>query len=406
MPRVAVILRFSAVALLLSWAAAGSVFATSLRKFDEFGMLSHCDLTARLDNFAINLQETPTAYGQIISYAPPGRGERLLELIKDYLVNMRGLAPRRVKTNYGGRNSDPTEPKIELWIIPKNVRPVEPLKFETDVETFKGLFIDVERDDDFGVESESEMGPGIGGTSDAAFADMLNQQKSAIGYLVVYSGEDLTPGAWKNIAQQEISDLQEFKVEISRVKVVFGGHQKKTRVQYWILPKDAPPPVPDAGAELPLAKTVKVRDFYAYELGSEQNQKNVFTRLKEILTADKTVRAFLVVRLETPTTVDEAEPGEAKPDAAPVVDNEPVSEPVEEREPADLTKLVEKWRAELANTHKISADRFIVLFTTAGEADSSYVSLWIVPKGQPLPNPNEEEEPAEDTAKDPGVDRP
>ncbi len=38
------------------------------------------------------------------------------------------------------------------------------------------------------------MGQGIGGTSNDSFADILNQQKNAIGYVVVYRGEDLTSG--------------------------------------------------------------------------------------------------------------------------------------------------------------------------------------------------------------------
>lgn len=143
--------------------------------------------------------------------------------------------------------------------------------------------------------------------------------------------------------------------------------------------------MPDAGPELPLANTVKVRDFYAYDLGTEQNQINLFARLKETLNAEKTVRAFLVVRLEAPTpVVEESEP--------PIVDDESSSGPVEEREPIDLTKLVEKWRVELANTHKIGPDRFIVVFTTAGDFEPGQLSLWIVPKGQPLPDPNKEDE--------------
>ena len=85
------------------------------------------------------------------------------------------------------------------------------------------------------------------------------------------------------------------------------------------------------------------------------------------------MRAFVVVRLEVPDPEEPPTPSDELP------------------EQADLTKLVEKWRAELATTHKIGPDRFIVLFTTAPNFEGSHLRLWIVPKGHPLPNPHEEE---------------
>lgn len=386
---VAYILRISFVAALLLCGlhnvAAQMAEPTRARKFDEFGTLSHCDVTARLDNLAIFLQDDPSASGHIISYAPPGMGERLLKLLKGYLVETRGLRPARIATTYGGRNSDLTEPKIELWIVPRGAASPAPQKYDTDVETFKGLLLDQVIGDDFGVQYQDEMGPGIGGTARPSFADILQQQKNATGYIVVYSGEDATPGAWRQLAEDEIEYLKPYSVEASRIKVIFGGHQKETKVQLWIAPKDEPPPVRDAGPELPLEKTVKAGDFYTYGLNDKQSQTNFFKRLTDVLRTDKTVRAFLVVRLDPPAT-DE-----------PIVDVEPLptqvtEEPIEETEDVDLTKLVEAWRAELLNKHKIGPDRFIVLFTTTREAESSQLSLWIVPKGQPLPDPNEDDE--------------
>src|SRR5689334_3424603 len=75
-------------------------------KFDAFGPVGHCDVTARLDNFAIQLQNQSSLRGAVISYAPEGEGwgtgKQVLEIIKDYLVNTRGLAPERFKMVYGG----------------------------------------------------------------------------------------------------------------------------------------------------------------------------------------------------------------------------------------------------------------------------------------------------------------
>ena len=358
------------------------------RKFDEFGRVGHCDVTARLDNLAIQLQNTPKAEAHIIAYAPPGQGEQLLKIIKDYLINTRGLRAKQIKTTYGGRNSDLNEAKIELWIVPQNAAPPETQTHETKVETFTGRLLHSPAGDDYGVDIPLDMGPGIGGTTDASFVDILNQQKNSIGYVVVYSGEDLTPGAWRIIAQNKVDYLKELQLGSDRVKVIFGGHRKETALELWVLPKNAPPPVREAGPEQPLARTVKVGDFSEFTLG-KQNQTNLFTRLTGILRAQKNLRAFLVVSLEVPTPV--------ALDEVPAIEEPPVAsveaaEPIEEEPLVDFTKLVEKWRVELANTHKIGADRFIVLFTTGGVYEPSHLSLWIVPKGQPLPDPKEEEE--------------
>ncbi|HKY45405.1 MAG TPA: hypothetical protein VJM50_20095 [Pyrinomonadaceae bacterium] len=379
MSKVAAILRFS-VALLLSCGFSPSVYAqlpeldarTGATKLDEFATIRHCDLTARLDNLAIFVQETPGAKAHIIFYGPPGSEETPLKSLKDYLVDSRGIPGERIETTYGGRNSDLKLPKIQLWLVPRDALPPEPQQLAPpNLENFKGLFDDGRAWDRPEIEIEDEMmGPGIGSTSDASFVDILNQQNNAIGYLVVFSGEDAIPGAWRRIAQDQIDYLKKLNVDPARVKTIFGGHQKQTRRQLWILPKDAPPPVRDAGPELPPAKTVKVDDYYAETLGDPKNEARVFARLKEIVTAHKGVGVFVAVRLGS---VEEP----------PVDDGEP--------EPADLKKLVEKWRVKLANTHKIFADRFVVSFTTAPEFESSHLRIWIVPKGQPLPDPNEEE---------------
>src|SRR5688500_19337643 len=101
-------------------------------RFDQFGKVGHCDLGARLDNFEIQVQNTSGSQANIIVYGPdgegPGTGRYFLELIKDYFVNVRGFKPNRVKTIYGGRNSDLAQPLIELWIVPKGAASPEPQK--------------------------------------------------------------------------------------------------------------------------------------------------------------------------------------------------------------------------------------------------------------------------------------
>ncbi len=386
--------------LLLASGASQLVWAHSPdsppRKFDEFGKLRHCDLTARLDNLAIQIQYQPSASAAIIAYGPKGNGygsgKNSLARIKDYLVNSRGIEPNKIITIYGGGNVDLNEPRIQLWVIPKGAPLPEPEKQETNLETFQGLLVQESTGDDFGMEfyAEDGMGAGIPGSTDASFAELLSVQKKAIGYIVVHSGDDLSPGAWRNVAQQQVEAFKSLKVDTSRLKIIHGGRQQKTTLQLWVLPKDAAPPITNAPDE-PLNRTVRVGDFYAGTF-DKKNQKNFVKRLADTLQADKSVRAFIVVRLEQPIPEEPVDATET-----PVVeqvetpDVEAPTEPIEEEPEVDLTQLVEKFRLELAKNHRITEDRITVVFTTAPETSSSYISLWIVPKGAPLPDPNESE---------------
>lgn len=88
-------------------------------KFDEYGNIAFNDEKARLDNFAIELQNNPDAQGYIIAYG--GRRGRAGEAMaradraKNYLVNTRGVDPGRIVTVDGGYREDLT---VELWIVP------------------------------------------------------------------------------------------------------------------------------------------------------------------------------------------------------------------------------------------------------------------------------------------------
>ena len=177
-------------------------------RFDAFGQLGHCDVTARLDNFAVQIQNQPGARGAVLTYAPEGEGwgtgKQVLEIIKGYLVEARGVSEDRIKLIYGGRNSEKHHSDTELWIVPQGAPLPKPEKRESDVATFQGLYYEGPGYDDFGVEVIAEMGPGIGSSIDASLADMLHQQKNAIVYIVIYSGEDLTPGAWRALTPHEV----------------------------------------------------------------------------------------------------------------------------------------------------------------------------------------------------------
>jgi hypothetical protein len=377
-----------------------------ISKFDQFGALGHCDLTARLDNFAIQLQHDSETTGHIVAYGPEGdglgTGKHFLKLMKEYLVSTRGLPKRRVNTIYAGRNPVLYEPRIELWISPQGANAPEPTRFETNIDTFKGKFTTEEAHDFVDVlwEDEGEMGSGIGLTTDATIADMLQQQKKAITYIVTYNGETAVPGSSRRMAARKLEAFKEHKVDISRVKTIFGGVRKKTEIEIWVTGPGDPPPVKDAGPEPPPLKNAEITLHDDGTMGVPKNERAVFNRMLEVLREQPSLKVVVIVELQTKEPEPEPE-AESTPVAIGLPEQQSELLTVEEDDPpADLPKLVQKWREELINTHKILPDRFIVLFATGDTGN--YIQLWAMPPGQPLPEPDkEEEEEPSDVVQDP-----
>jgi hypothetical protein len=97
------------------------------RKFDEFPDIQRNDEKARLDNFAIELQNDPTATAYVIVY--PGKNSKRGDVqhhssrIIEYLVHSRGLDEGRIVTLVG-----PTRDQllVQLWVSPAGATPPKP----------------------------------------------------------------------------------------------------------------------------------------------------------------------------------------------------------------------------------------------------------------------------------------
>ncbi len=86
------------------------------RKFDEYGDIRFNDEKARLDNYAIQLQNEPGASGYIIAYGTcAGEAQARADRAKNYLVNTRGIDASRIVTVDGGCRTDLA---VELWVVP------------------------------------------------------------------------------------------------------------------------------------------------------------------------------------------------------------------------------------------------------------------------------------------------
>ncbi len=90
-------------------------------KFDEYGNIKFNDEKARLDNYAIQLQNQPGAQGYVVAYGScAGEAQARADRAKDYLVNTRQIDAGRLVTVDGGCRSDLS---VELWIVPTGATP-------------------------------------------------------------------------------------------------------------------------------------------------------------------------------------------------------------------------------------------------------------------------------------------
>lgn len=354
--------------LLFAHAPAFAQKTLCYRVFDEYGQLRYEDHIARLDNYAIQLQEEPQMRGYIVVYAPKSASKEIRDSIKEYLVNTRGIAASRVKTVYAGYNRDLAEPRIQLHILPQDMT-FDVEKHDENLEGFRGKLVEYNYDDEVEIvsdtvsdEEESDV-PSFGNVAFAAFDEILKAQKNATGYILAFNGADAVPGAWQRVGQSTFEALKKFGVEPGRLNIAYGGQSKETQVQLWIMPKGETPPIKDPDSEPPLAKAVQLGEFDAVDLGNPKNESAVFKRLLTLMRENARLRACLIVRMEAGVSDDT-------------------------EEPADLFKLVDKWKNDLTSKHQIVADRVVLLYANAEEGRRASLEVWIVPRGQPLPNPD------------------
>ncbi|HKG14731.1 MAG TPA: hypothetical protein VKB12_15490 [Pyrinomonadaceae bacterium] len=350
-------------------------------KIDEFGLARGCDHGARLDNFAIELQNFPDHVGYVIAYGVEGEASGAagfrLKVTKDYLVNSRGIDEDRIVTLYGGPYRDKTETHAELWRVPPGAEVPKPVRYKNDAATFKGKFDEYDGWDEVVLSPyDAGTGPSVGDMTLAGFAEVLRLQPSAVAYVVTYHGREAAPGAWRRVGEREAESLRwEYGVDASRVGVLFGGYEKRTTVCLWVLPKDAPPPVRRDKKERRPLKAVKVIEAGRHPLRWEENERSVFRGFAEVLKGDAELNLCFVVR----------------PDAPGVEEFDPDNPPDPEEPPdVDMVKLVEKWKARLSKEYGVGGHRVIVLVAVPSEDDwrAGRLEAWAVPPGAALPDPS------------------
>jgi hypothetical protein len=268
-----IILPIVCLAPSLGYSVQAQSVTQTARKFDEFGDIQYSDLIARLDNFAVQLQQEPNTRGFVVVYRSRrdlyGLSSRLASRMKGYLVYSRGLPVERVVTIDGGIASSLVQ---ELWIVPVGTAPTP----RGDV--YSGQLVDTEsawKFDEyyFPLLQDSRAGEGyntFGGNSLEAFADALRKQPDSQAYIIAYAQYYIErwkinefgrktrtrqrisldrPGTALKVLNAVKADLvNRYLVASSKIKVMNGGYRKLRQVELWIVPRGEHAPIPTPNA--------------------------------------------------------------------------------------------------------------------------------------------------------------
>jgi hypothetical protein len=254
---------------LLALSAASAQTNNQARKFDEFGDIQYSDLIARLDNFAIQLQNEPSSKGFILVYRTrrdlPGLSNRLALWSKDYMINSRGLPKDRVVTVDAGAAGSLAQ---ELWIVPPGAAPTP------RPDAYQRNIVDTDsarKFDEYGFLPREQYGdPARRFSLDSdgehleAFVTELRKERSSayiIAYaqynprpmLVDYAGNyepkmdvrlDRPGTARRRLSIEKWYLMKSYGFPASRIKLIDGGYRKRRGVELWIVPRGEHAPIP------------------------------------------------------------------------------------------------------------------------------------------------------------------
>lgn len=254
------------------------------QKFDEFGDILSSDLMARLDVFAVQLQNQPTTRGFLIVYRTrrdiAGLNHRLAMRMKDYLVNTRGIESERVVTVDGGIAENLSQ---ELWIVPPGAAPVprsdarigyaQPTDSAWKFDEYAFFPLDQYRK--FGVKRNREAEVEYL----EAFATEVKKQPKQWACIIAYAQYNPHPQQveWEGGSYDPHRDVRldppatardrlaldkkyligSYGLPAASIKTIDGGYRKRRSVEFWIVPAGEPLPIPTPNSFPPHPKRRK-----------------------------------------------------------------------------------------------------------------------------------------------------
>ncbi len=125
--KVEVLFGFSSICSLNGSSSTTLQHAVVAKKSDEFGDIPAKNEKSRLDFFANELADTPTARGYAIIYggrsSKPGTAAAVFSRIKNYLTTTRRIDAKRLFLIDGGLRDELT---VQLWLVPDGTAPPKP----------------------------------------------------------------------------------------------------------------------------------------------------------------------------------------------------------------------------------------------------------------------------------------
>ncbi|MBC7796642.1 MAG: hypothetical protein H7Z37_07205 [Pyrinomonadaceae bacterium] len=220
------------------------------RLIDEFGNEYPTRTAARLDNFAVEIQNNPSAKGFIISYHSQtelaGKSARNLKGCENYLTESRGIDKNRLIFIEGGEAQNTV---TELWIVPFGTTP----KIRQDA--YKKVFNDkiTKKYDSYYFPIEDKNAPVseyegcYGFCNDASlgtFASLVKKDNDATAFVILYPEISDRKTVFAKMLQSVRRDLtKKYELPLLKLKIINGGFRRQRSVELWILPKGEHAPV-------------------------------------------------------------------------------------------------------------------------------------------------------------------
>ena len=278
------------------------------RKFDEFlELLGECNLGARLDNLAIQLQSEPESKSFIIVYSGKYETPQVVSSyrnnIGNYLVNSRGVDPARLTILDGGYRQILT---TEIWIAAKGAQPPEPtdtINFKQELDQafkfgeYHVYLADSSQDftEQFSEEAETIEDAEAASAANEVVAEQpveaqeetvaaqpeeavevpveVQEEEEAVeanvwwaskGYARALDMEAKARGLLIFYADRAYADFSRMKdvvelgktrliekhgVKAERLTMIFGGYRESSAVELWLVPANASLPLPTPDPE-------------------------------------------------------------------------------------------------------------------------------------------------------------
>ncbi len=367
-----------------------SVTGTTARIIDKFNPTIWDYDQARLDNFAIELQNYPHSRGQIIVYGGrddlPGVAEHWTGIVTNYLTMSRGIDQSRFKAVNGGRK-DSDKVELELWLVPPRASAPDsqPDLTEDTRKPPTGKIAEGETEADSYYECED--GPCIDRTR-INLAGWLERAPDLHAYIVVHTKKDESPGAAHMIGNRERSNLLGgAKVNDDRVTVIHAGEAATTKVEWWLLPHDAPPPAVEAKTPALAPQSFKLGDVNAYMLSDADYVKWQQQGVADILREHASAHVVLIVHPPGAKTHSVEAPAEK----AVVTEDENEESKASEPDSIEPERAAAEWKKEFIEKYKLDERRIEILVGRVEKDETGSLAAWIVPEGATPPNPFAEE---------------